>query len=284
MLDRIELEKFRIMSIVGNLDHERQLSQPLEFTITLYLDLSNAGKSDLVSDTVDYGAVCQLVEMTVKNSSDHLIEKLATRVSDNLLKLPVIKEVTVKLKKLRVPVSSDLGSSAVVIHRKQSQMKSGPNIYTSQAILALGSNLEDRASYLKFAIQQFEQPIVQSQVFETKPVGGPPGQLPYYNMVFAVQTSLDPFALQRKCFEIEEEAGRERKVRWGPRTLDIDILFYDDIRLDSRFLTIPHPRIYERGFVLFPLAEVAPEKLLPGWEDQFDKADIKMMGRLNDLP
>lgn len=284
MLDQIELEKFRIMGIVGVLEQERQNVQPLEFTITLFLDLSKACESDFLSDTVDYVAVCQLVERIVKNHSDHLIEKLAKRVSDALLQLRPVKEVTVKLKKLRAPVSCDLGSSAVVIHRKQVPLESSRNLYTSQVILGLGSNMGDRASYLKFAIQQIEQPLVQSQVFETKPVGGSAGQQPYYNMVLEVQTQLDPFAFHRKCVEIEEKAGRERKERWGPRTLDIDILFFDDIRLESPSLVIPHPLIYERGFVLFPLAEVAPEKLQPGWENQFDKVDIKMLGRLNDLP
>lgn len=103
-------------------------------------------------------------------------------------------------------------------------------------------------------------------------------------MVLEVQTHLDPFAFHRKCVEIEEKAGRERKERWGLRTLDIDILFYDNICLESRFLVIPYPYIYERGFILFPLAEVAPKKLQTGWENQFDKTDIKMLGRLNDLP
>jgi dihydroneopterin aldolase len=123
MLDQIKLEKLRIMGVVGQLEQERLKPQPLEFHITLYLDLSKACQSDHLSDTVDYGAVCELIESIVQSSCDHLLEKLAKRVSDALLQLDLVKEVRVKLKKLRVPVNSDLSSAAVVIHRKRRLIK-----------------------------------------------------------------------------------------------------------------------------------------------------------------
>ena len=96
-----------------------------------------------------------------------------------------------------------------------------------------------------------------SRVYETAPVGGPP-QDAYLNAVVAIDTELDPHALLARAHELERDAERVRAERWGPRTLDVDILLYGDVHLDAPDLVIPHPRLYERGFVLAPLRDVAP--------------------------
>ena len=98
-----------------------------------------------------------------------------------------------------------------------------------------------------------------SQVFETEPVGGPGDQGAFLNMVVAVDTPLDPFAFLRRCRPIEAAALRQRVVHWGPRTLDVDLLFYDDMTIASESLTLPHPRIGDRLFVLAPFAELEPD-------------------------
>ena len=104
----------------------------------------------------------------------------------------------------------------------------------------------------------------QSRVYETEPVGGPDHQGPYLNMVAVVETPLDPFAFIRRCQRIEALAGRQRIVHWGPRTLDIDLIAYDDVARTTPMLTLPHPRALERAFVLLPLAEIAPEGRILG--------------------
>ncbi len=113
-----------------------------------------------------------------------------------------------------------------------------------------------------------------SQVFETEPVGGPGDQDAFLNMVVAVDTPLDPFAFLRRCQRIEADALRQRMVHWGPRTLDVDLLFYDDMTIASEALTLPHPRIFERRFVLAPLSEVAPELCPTGWDDALPPATV----------
>jgi len=133
---------------------------------------------------------------------------------------------------------------------------------TQHAYLALGSNLGDRLAHLQLAIDELARaPAVRvlalSRVYETAPVGGPP-QDPYLNAVVAIETGLDPFELLRVCQQIEQRAARERGERWGPRTLDVDVLLMDGTRLETDDLTIPHPRMWERGFVLAPLRDVAP--------------------------
>jgi 2-amino-4-hydroxy-6-hydroxymethyldihydropteridine diphosphokinase len=133
----------------------------------------------------------------------------------------------------------------------------------TRAYLALGSNLGDRQAHLQLGVDALArvpgvEVLAVSRVHETAPVGGPP-QDPYLNAVVAVETNLDPVPLLRRCQEIEELADRERTERWGPRTLDVDILLMGDVRIDIEDLTIPHSRMWERGFVLAPLRDVAPD-------------------------
>jgi 2-amino-4-hydroxy-6-hydroxymethyldihydropteridine diphosphokinase len=133
----------------------------------------------------------------------------------------------------------------------------------SRAYLALGSNLGDRLAHLQFAVDELAaaagvEVVAVSRVYETAPVGGPP-QDPFFNGVAAVDTELDPHGLLALAQRIERDAQRVRVVRWGPRTLDVDVLLFDDLRLDDPDLTVPHPRMWERGFVLAPLRDVAPQ-------------------------
>jgi 2-amino-4-hydroxy-6-hydroxymethyldihydropteridine diphosphokinase len=129
----------------------------------------------------------------------------------------------------------------------------------TRAYLALGSNLGDRTAYLQQAVDALGAQVVAiSRVYETAPVGGPE-QDAYLNAVVAVDTDLDPHGLLALAHRIENDAQRVRAEQWGPRTLDVDVLLYDDITLDDPDLTIPHPRMWERGFVLAPLRDVAPD-------------------------
>ena len=132
-----------------------------------------------------------------------------------------------------------------------------------RAYLALGSNLGDRLAHLQFAVDALARVpgvnvVAVSRVYETTPVGGPP-QDPYLNAVVAIETGLDPYELLHRTQQIEDLAERVRAERWGPRTLDIDLLLMDGTRVRNDELTIPHPRMWERGFVLAPLRDVAPD-------------------------
>jgi 2-amino-4-hydroxy-6-hydroxymethyldihydropteridine diphosphokinase len=133
------------------------------------------------------------------------------------------------------------------------------------ALLAFGSNLGDRRRTLSAARKALKREgevrvLRFSRLFESAAQGGPPGQPLYLNAVLVVATALDPVRLLSCCQEIEAEFGRERRERWGPRTLDIDILAYGDRVSAGPGLILPHPRLHERSFVLLPLREVSP-----GW-------------------
>jgi 2-amino-4-hydroxy-6-hydroxymethyldihydropteridine diphosphokinase len=127
--------------------------------------------------------------------------------------------------------------------------------------LGLGSNLGDRQRLIERAIARLEQRgfrvSERSSLYQTEPVGGPP-QGPYLNMVVAGECALGPEELLGVCLETERELERTRDVRHGPRTIDIDLLLYGDEQRDSAQLTLPHPRLHQRLFVLVPLAEIAP--------------------------
>ncbi len=142
----------------------------------------------------------------------------------------------------------------------------------TRAYLALGSNLGDRLGYLQLAVDELAaadgvEVVAVSRVYETAPVGGPP-QDAYLNAVAAIDTELEPHPLLALAQRVEQDARRVRWERWGPRTLDVDILLFGDLRLDDPALTIPHPRMWERGFVLAPLRDVAPALVAAGqaWE------------------
>lgn len=127
-----------------------------------------------------------------------------------------------------------------------------------RAFLGLGSNLGDRARHLADAIAAIPDLVAVSPTYETDPVGGPE-QGPYLNLVVELGTDRTPRELLELCRALETAAGRVRTERWGPRTLDVDVLLVGDLEVDEPDLQVPHPRLWERAFVLIPLADLAPD-------------------------
>jgi 2-amino-4-hydroxy-6-hydroxymethyldihydropteridine diphosphokinase len=131
--------------------------------------------------------------------------------------------------------------------------------------LALGTNLGDRLANLRAAIEALPpeiKVIAESKVYETPP-WGVEDQPAFLNMAVKCETDLDAESLLHRLKQLEVQLGREKSFRWGPRLIDIDILFHDNLILESESLTIPHPRLHERAFVLVPLMDVAPDFIHP---------------------
>ena len=122
-----------------------------------------------------------------------------------------------------------------------------------------------------------------SPVYETEPVGGPE-QGAFLNIVVEVATNLAPRGLLERCFELERAAGRERRERWGPRTLDVDVLWIDGFTSDDPKLTVPHPRMHERNFVMAPLLDLAPDLAVTGYDPATAIGDVTVVGALDDGP
>jgi len=279
MLDRIDITGLTVTTVVGALPHEREIAQPLRIDVSVVVDLRDAGRSDELGDTVHYGLVTEQVAAIAREHKDVLLERLADRMAEVVIGFDRVEAVELTVTKLRPPIGEHVETTSVRIRRTAADFDVRPSS-VHRAVVALGSNLGDREEQLRFALGRLGGIVDRSQVFETDPVGGPEGQGAYLNMVVAVDTPLDPFAFLRRCHRIEHEARRERDVRWGPRTLDIDVLFYDDVTMSSPELTIPHPRINERRFVLAPLAEVAPERCPPGWQETLDPGGVHPRGPL----
>lgn len=129
----------------------------------------------------------------------------------------------------------------------------------SRAFLGLGSNLGDRRGHLRSAIEHLDDVVRTSPVYETEPVGGPADQAPYLNLIVELDTDLSADELLARCHRIEADHGRVRGERWGPRTLDVDIIWMEGVEVDGPDLQLPHPRWRKRRFVLAPLRDVAPD-------------------------
>jgi 2-amino-4-hydroxy-6-hydroxymethyldihydropteridine diphosphokinase len=148
----------------------------------------------------------------------------------------------------------------------------------ARAFLAMGSNLGDRAAHLRAAVAGLDDVVDVSPVYETGPIGGP-DQGPYLNLVVELDTALDARALLAECQRLETAANRVREVRWGPRTLDVDVLWVDGDERDDPDLQVPHPRMWQRRFVLAPLRDLAPDLVS---EDALVAADgdVRLVGPL----
>jgi 2-amino-4-hydroxy-6-hydroxymethyldihydropteridine diphosphokinase len=152
-----------------------------------------------------------------------------------------------------------------------------------RAFLGLGSNLGDRAGHLRRAVASLPDLVAVSPVYETDPVGGPGGQRPFLNLVAQLETPRLPRELLEVCRTLEAEAERVRAERWGPRTLDVDVLWVDGHTVSDDDLEVPHPRMWERRFVLVPLADLAPD-LATSDRLQAAAGEVRRLGALDDLP
>lgn len=156
---------------------------------------------------------------------------------------------------------------------------------TRRALLALGSNMGDRVEFLREAVAEIPDLVAVSDAYETDPVGGVE-QDPFLNIVVALDTSLTPHELLGVCRERETAAERVRVIRWGPRTLDVDVLWVDGETVDDPpELLVPHPRMFERAFVLVPLADVAADLLPEGYDvaAAAEAEGVRNVGRLENL-
>jgi 2-amino-4-hydroxy-6-hydroxymethyldihydropteridine diphosphokinase len=139
----------------------------------------------------------------------------------------------------------------------------------ARAYIGIGGNLDDPVSQVRRALQALAalpacRRVAQSPLYRSAPVGGPPDQPDYINAVAALDTTLAPKSLLAALQALEEAQGRVRTERWGPRTLDLDLLLYDRLVSDDPLLTLPHPRLHQRAFVLYPLYDIAPDLAIPG--------------------
>ena len=153
----------------------------------------------------------------------------------------------------------------------------------TRALLGLGSNMGDSWVILREAVGSLSGVVAVSPVYRTDPVGGPAGQDPLLNIVVEIDTDLTARQLLGVCHRLESAADRVRTVRWGPRTLDVDIVWIDGVTVAEPDLEVPHPRMRQRRFVMAPLADVAPDVAGPEWRDKAE-GRVDLVGPLDSRP
>lgn len=250
--DEIIIENLEVFANHGVFPEETRLGQKFLVSMRLHVDTRRAGLTDELTASVHYGEVCEFVTAYLKEHTCKLIEAAAEQTARSvLLRWPLIRGLTFELKKPWAPVGLPLESVSVRIERRW-----------HRAYIALGSNMGDKRAYLDGAVEALRALAdcrvgAVSDFIVTAPFGGVE-QDDFLNGCLELETLLTPEELLDALQGIERSAHRERLVHWGPRTLDLDILYYDDEVIDTPELTIPHPGIPERDFVLRPLNQIAP--------------------------
>ncbi len=256
-MDKIRIENLELFGYHGVFEEEAVLGQKFIVSAVLYLDTRKAGKTDELKESLDYSDVCQKIKEIVERERCQLIECLAERIAEKLLlTFDVLKNVEITVKKPWAPVLVHLENVAVTIERGW-----------HRAYLSIGSNIGDREGYLDLAIDYLNKErdtkvTAVSDYIETKPYGYVE-QDDFLNGALEIETLKTPRELLETAMVIEGEAHRERLVHWGPRTLDVDILFYDDEIIMEEDLKIPHVEIPKRAFVLEPMVAIAPYYIHP---------------------
>lgn len=251
-MDEIRIDNLEVYAYHGVYPEEKEKGQRFYVNATLFLNLRPAGISDELALSVDYGAVCHKITEWMKEKKYDLLETVAEEVSLRLLnEFSLVREVSLEIRKPEAPIGLPFESVSVKIRRGW-----------HQAYLSIGSNMGDREAYLEDAIEALEEEktircVKVSSFLETEPYGGVE-QEDFLNAAVGLETTLAPLELLELLHQIEKKADRKREIHWGPRTLDMDILFYDKLTYEDDDLIIPHVDLENREFVLEPLSEIAP--------------------------
>lgn len=256
-MDKIKIRNLEIFAHHGVFPEENVLGQKFIINVTLYTDLRNAGKTDELTASIHYGEICLQMEHFLTTHTFKLLERAAESLAETLLmNVPHLEKIKLEIKKPWAPIGLPLETVSVEIERSW-----------HTAYIALGSNIGNKEQFLGQAVESLKNvPLCNvsavSSFLTTKPYGVT-DQDDFLNGCLKLRTLLSPRELLDVLHGIEQDAGRERKLRWGPRTLDLDIIFYDDLILEEDDLCIPHVDMHRRSFVLEPLHEIAPYKRHP---------------------
>lgn len=260
-MDKIKIKNLEVFAYHGVLKEENVLGQKFIISVTMYTDVQRAGNSDELQYSINYAEVSQFITEYMKKNTHRLLETVAEQLSKELLlhfttEHVELKKVKLEIKKPWAPVLLPLETVSVQVKRKW-----------HTAYLGIGSNLGDKEENLKKAIALLEQDrfcrvAKISNFIVTAPVGGVE-QDDFLNGALEVKTLYHPEELLELIGKIEMELKRVRVVHWGPRTIDVDILLYDNKIYHSKDLIIPHKEMHKREFVLEPMTEIAPFKIHP---------------------
>ena len=251
-MDVIKIKNLEVYANHGVLSEENKLGQKFIISIKLFLNLNKATKTDNIDFSVSYSKVCKMVTKFMQENTFNLIESATNNLIYKIMDTyQLVDGVNIEVKKPWAPIKLPLKTVSVKMKR-----------FRHTAYISLGSNLGDKEKYIHDAIDQLRSAngcIVEkiSDMIITKPYGNT-SQDDFLNGILKLKTILSPHELLNLINNIENKASRKRDVHWGPRTLDLDIIFYDDKIIDDQYLHIPHLDMHNREFVLKPLVQIAP--------------------------
>ena len=251
-LDKIEIKELEVFANHGVYPEENILGQKFVISATLFTSTRQAGVTDELSASINYGEVSHMITDFTQKHTFKLLEALAENLAEMLLcTLEGLEMVTLKIEKPWAPVGLPLKTVSVEITRKW-----------HTAYIAFGSNMGDKKQFIDNGIRGLSQTKgcrieAVSDYLITEPYGVL-DQDEFLNGALKMRTLLTPEELLERLHQLEQEANRERIIHWGPRTLDLDILFYDQEIIDSPTLHIPHTDLQNRTFVLIPMNQIAP--------------------------
>ena len=270
-MDEIRIEGLKVFAYHGVLEEESKKGQDFFIDAVLRLSLQEAGVSDDLEQSVSYAEVCKFMAETMRENRFKLIESCAETISAGLFrKYCRLQELELEVKKPQAPIDEEFGCVSVRIFRKR-----------HTAYIAYGSNAGEPEHHIEDGIASLDRDPMccvkrMSGILRSTPYGGVV-QEDFLNGVLELSTLYEPRVLLKKLKEIEKEQGREETVRWGPRTLDLDILLYDELEMKTDELTIPHPDMCNRDFVMKPLAQIAADVMHPSLHKTIrELADAKM--------
>lgn len=249
----IRIENLVVYANHGVLSEEKNLGQKFVISANIYADLEEAGSSDNVEKTINYAKVCELITKVSKEETFDLIETLAYALADRVLEqYELIDIIEVTVNKPFAPINLPVDNVSVTVSRKR-----------HRAYLSLGSNMGDKKDFLDKAIKMLrkDSKIKVTNVasfIETEPYGYVE-QDKFLNTALEITTLYTSKQLLKVVNEIEASLDRVRTIKWGPRTIDIDIIFYDDMIINTKDLIVPHKEMHLREFVLKPLMELKPD-------------------------
>lgn len=256
-MDHIIISDLQVYAHHGVYQQETEKGQNFLVSVALETDTRAAGMTDDLGLSTNYGVVCRFLNAFLTEHTFKLLETAAERTAEALLlQFPRVRAVDLEIKKPEAPIPLPFGMVSVKIWRGW-----------RRAYIACGSNIGDKKGHLDAAVAALREDrqcrvIRVSDWIATTPYGGV-AQADYLNGVIAIDTLYPPEVLLSRLQEIERAEARERKERWGPRTLDLDILLYEGVVMEEVKLTIPHRDMKNRDFVLQPLAQIAPYERHP---------------------
>ena len=257
--DFIKVTNMKVFAYHGVLEEEKKNGQDFYLNAKVYVDMRKAGLTDKLEDTINYDMVCiYLAEVFAERQFDTIEAAAEYTLQEIIVNFPTIEAMELEVRKPHAPLTYVPEDISVTIYREWH------TVY-----LSFGSNVGNPTGHINEAIILLKEPyavrnVKRSDLFVTKPYG-PVEQNDFVNGCLEMETYMDPEELVTYIHEIEDYFERDRSIRWGPRPIDLDIVFFDEYIYNSKTLTIPHADMENRMFVLEPLSQLCPGRRHPVW-------------------